>query len=69
MLKAKSHKLLDEAFIEGIVLGVNRAFKHREDRPTDEAIEAIQTEVVIAIWGAIDDRFHIEDEYKENNDE
>jgi len=67
MLKAKSHRLLEEALNEGARFGINNAMKHREETLSDELLDYLQEGVVTEIWNSIGDRFHIEDEYEDEH--
>ena len=64
MIKARNHRLLDEALEEGVKCGLRRALKHREETLSDELLEYLQEGVVTEIWASIDERFHIENEYE-----
>lgn len=59
-MKAKEYRVLDEAVVSGVLHGLNRAYKHVENAPSEEEIARVanyvQNDVMLEIqeWFVFD---------------
>lgn len=59
-VKCNTFAVMDDAVEAGVRTGVVRAFKHRDDRPTDEAEEALIEHCQREVMSAICEKFSFE---------
>lgn len=52
-IKLDAYPIISRAVEEGIAYGVRRAFKHRDDSPSDDAIRSIENEVRRAVMDSL----------------